>query len=363
MMAAMGKQLAGAFVVAAAVAAAVLPVPAAWVEEWFARIWFPPVQRLLTSASNAVPFAVFDALVLTVAGIALAAVVSVLRAPRGRRLATLGRRAWQGTILVAAAYLVFLATWGANYRRQPMTVTLDFDDERVTTAAVTALNTAALGELARLRPRLPAGTGGWPDADRVAVDLGPALESGTGLLGLPGPVRAGRPKHSLLDVYFTRAGVSGMTSPFFLETLIASNLLPFERPGVIAHEWGHLAGFARESEASFFGLLVCLHGNDAAQYSAWLDIFVRTLGARDREDRRAVLAALPEAVRADLDAMAARSERDQVRAVSLVAWRAYDTYLRSQRVESGVRNYGEVVRLLAGTRFEAGWRPALRTAR
>ena len=61
--------------------------------------------------------------------------------------------------------------------------------------------------------------------------------------------------------------------------------------------------------------------------------------------------------------MAARSERDQVRAVSLVAWRAYDTYLRAQRVESGVRNYGEVVRLLVGTRFEAGWRPALRTAR
>ncbi len=176
-------------------------------------------------------------------------------------------------------------------------------------------------------------------------------------------MRAGRPKHTLLDVYFTRAGVSGMTSPFFLETLIASNLLPFERPGVIAHEWGHLAGFARESEASFFGLLVCLHGNDAAQYSAWLDIFVRTLGARDRDDRRAVIAALPEAVRADLRAMAERSERDQVRAVSLVAWRAYDTYLRSQRVESGVRNYGEVVRLLAGTRFEAGWRPALRTAR
>jgi len=363
MMAAMGKQVAGVVVVAAAVAAAALPVPAAWVEEWFARVWFPPVQRLLTTASNAVPFAVLDALVLAAAALAVAAVVSVLRAPRGRRLATLGRRAWQGTVLVALAYLVFLATWGANYRRQPITVTLDFDDGRVTTAAVTALNTAALGELARLRPRLPAGTGGWPDADRVAADLGPALESGTRLLGLPGPVRAGRPKSTLLDVYFTRAGVSGMTSPFFLETLIASNLLPFERPSVIAHEWGHLAGFARESEASFFGLLVSLHGDDAAQYSAWLDIFVRTVGARDRDDRRAVIAALPGAVRADLDAMAERSERDQVRAVSLMAWRAYDTYLRSQRVESGVRNYGEVVRLLAGTRFEAGWRPALRPAR
>jgi hypothetical protein len=173
-------------------------------------------------------------------------------------------------------------------------------------------------------------------------------------------VRAGRPKSTLLDAYFTRAGVSGMTSPFFLETLIASNLLPFELPAVVAHEWGHLAGFARESDASFFGLVACLHANDAAQYSAWLDIFVRTLGARGREGRRSALSRLPDAVRADLEAMAARSERDQVRAVSRMAWRTYDTYLRSQRVESGVRNYGEVVRLLAGTRFEAGWRPVLR---
>jgi hypothetical protein len=346
--------------VAAAVAAALLPIPAAWVEQHFARGWFPPLQRGLTAASNAVPFAVIDALVVAAAGLVAAAVVSVLRAPGGRRLATLGRRACQCVVVAALAYLVFLATWGANYRRDPLTAVVDFDERRVTTPAVVALNDAALGELARLRPILPPELGDWPDRNRVAADLHPALETGTRMLGLPGPVRAGRPKQSLLDFYFTRAGVSGMTDPFFLETLVSSNLLPFEFPAVIAHEWGHLAGLARESDASFFGLLVCLHGNDAARYSAWLDIFVRTLGARDREDRRAAIAKLPEAVRADLRAMADRSARDQVRAISVMAWRTYDTYLRSQRVESGVRNYGEVVRLLAGTRFEAGWRPVLR---
>ena len=61
--------------------------------------------------------------------------------------------------------------------------------------------------------------------------------------------------------------------------------------------------------------------------------------------------------------MADRSARDEVRAVSLMAWHTYDAYLRSNRVESGVRNYGDVVRLLAGTRFAPGWRPVLRRAR
>ena len=358
MMAAMGKRIAGAVVVAAAAGAALVPVPQTWVEQHYARGWFPAVQPTLTGISNTVPFALLDVLIVSALAAAAWAVASVVRAPRGRRLAVLGRRAWQGLVAGALTYLVFLVAWGGNYRRQPITALVDFDDARVTRAAVLALNDAAIGELGRLRPRLPAGTSGWAGAAQAAAGLEPALDAGTGLLGLPGRVRGGRPKWTILDVYYTRAGVSGMTNPFLLETLVASNLLPFELPAVVAHEWGHLAGFARESDASFFGFLVCLQGSDAAQYSAWLDVFVRTLTARGPDDRRSVQARLPAAVRADLRAMAERSERDQVRAVSVMAWRTYDTYLRSQRVESGVRNYGELVRLLAGTRFENGWRPA-----
>ena len=360
MMAGMGGRTAGGLVVAAAVLAAFLPIPPAWVERHYARGWFPAVQRPLTSMSNAAPFALIDALIVAACLAGLFVIVSVVRARRGRRLALIAHRAWQCAAVASLTYLVFLATWGANYRRHPLTALVDYDEGRVTGAAVLALNEAAIGELGRLRPRLPAGAAGWADTAQTASHLLPALDTGTALLGLPGPVRAGRPKHTLLDLYFTRAGVSGMTDPFFLETLLASNLLPFELPAVIAHEWGHLAGFARESDASFFGLLVCLHGNDAARYSAWLDIFVKTFSARARDERRAIRARLPEAVRADLQAMADRSERDQVRAISLMAWRTYDTYLRSQRVESGVKNYGEVIRLLTGTRFEAGWRPVLR---
>jgi hypothetical protein len=266
-------------------------------------------------------------------------------------------------VAASIVYLWFIAAWGGNYRRHPVSEQVDFDATRATTEAVVALNETAIGELQRIRPGLPVAMGDWPDRHQTAVALAPALERGSALLGLPAPVVPGRPKATLLDAYFTRAGVSGMTDPFFLETLLASNLLPFEVPAVLAHEWGHLAGLARESDASFFGLVVCLRGDDAARYSAWLDIFGRTLAARSREDRRAAIARLPEGARADLRAMADRTARDQVRAVSEAAWRTYDGYLRSQRVQSGVRNYGEVVNLLAGTRFKEGWEPVLKPAR
>jgi len=61
--------------------------------------------------------------------------------------------------------------------------------------------------------------------------------------------------------------------------------------------------------------------------------------------------------------MAARSARDQVRLVRQTAWRTYDRYLRAQRVGSGLANYGEVVRLLAGLRFAPGWEPVARPGR
>ena len=47
-------------------------------------------------------------------------------------------------------------------------------------------------------------------------------------------------------------------------------------------------------------------------------------------------------------------------AVRQVARGAYDSYLRANRIEEGIANYGVVLQLLLGTRFEEGWKPRLR---
>ena len=54
-----------------------------------------------------------------------------------------------------------------------------------------------------------------------------------------------------------------MTNPFFLEVIINPDLLPFEQPFVLAHEWAHLAGYADESEANFVAWLTCVQGDAA----------------------------------------------------------------------------------------------------
>ena len=73
-----------------------------------------------------------------------------------------------------------------------------------------------------------------------------------------------------------------MTDPYFLETLVAGDLLPFEQPFVVAHEWSHLAGYADEGDANFVGWLTCLGGSDADHYSGWLLPLWRDRSGRQR---------------------------------------------------------------------------------
>jgi hypothetical protein len=347
-------------VVGLAVAAAVFPVPA-WVADgvYGARV-FPWLQWRLTGVTNLVPFAVLDVVLVAAVLWFVWGAVAVVRGGKGRRLATFWRWEWRYAVALAITYLAFLAAWGLNYQRLPLASGLDHASSRVTPESVRAFADVALAEVIRHRGAL--GDAPLRPEPRAAVAraLEPAFHETARLLGVPGPVRPGVPKLTLLDAHYTRAGVSGMTDPLFLETLLASNLLPHELPVVLAHEWGHLAGFARESDASFFGWLVCLRGDARAKYSAWLPMLLRALAALDRDVRRDLASRLPRAVRDDLDAARVRDERDLVRLVTNVSQKTYDQYLKANRVQSGIRNYGEVLELVVGTRFEDGWIPSRR---
>src|SRR6202011_5116481 len=161
-----------------------------------------------------------------------------------------------------------------------------------------------------------------------------------------------RPKRTLIGWYFRRAGVAGMTDPFFLETLIASDALPFERPFVVAHEWSHLAGVTDEGDANFVGWLACMRGGVTAQYSGWLFLYrelVATVGGRDRAALGASLGLGP---REDLRAIRERFAREVSPRLSAAGWRVYDSYLRANRVEAGTGSYADVVRLVLGVRIE-----------
>ena len=183
-----------------------------------------------------------------------------------------------------------------------------------------------------------------------------------GMLGSGRAAVPGRLKKTLFGTVFRWNGVDGMVNPFGLEVLANPDLLAFERPFVIAHEWAHLAGYADESEANFVGWLTCLGADVPSQYSGWLYLYWQIVGELPEERRDDIDDALDEGPRKHLAAIAERLRRGDWPLLRRASWAAYDKYLKANAVESGVRSYGEVITLILRARFEDGWRPVLRAA-
>jgi uncharacterized protein DUF3810 len=343
-----------AALITVALAAAFLPLPGPAVERLYSARAYAALQVRMTTLSNQVPFALLDVLIAVAVivwlGLAARDFVKLHSPGRAVFLAIARTIVWS-----AVAYLAFLVLWGFNYRRVRLVETLPFDAARVTPEAVAKVATIAVDRVNALYD--PARAEGWLASAAVDPALAGALDRALADIGRAHHVVPGRPKATLLDAYFRRAGVDGMTDPFFLETLVASNLLPFELPFVLAHEWGHLAGIADEGEANFVGWLACTRASPAAQYSGWLFLYGELVRAVPERERQPVAARLAPGPRADLRAIRERFLRHVNPRVSAAGWRVYDSYLKANRVEAGAASYAEVVRLVVGTRLPSGWEP------
>jgi hypothetical protein len=342
--------------VAAAIGAALVRLPPSMVERLYSAHLYTGVQPLLTSLSNLAPFALFDLLVAAVAVSWIALGAHDFVSVKGR-LRALVLIIWRSMVWSAALYLAFLSIWGLNYRRVRLVDALAADPALVTAAAVKEAAVRAAGQMNALHARAHAA--GWPAADAIDPELAVALERAVADVGRTQAVVPGRPKRTIFDWYFRRAGIDGMTDPFFLEILVSSDVLPFERPFVVAHEWSHLAGIADEGESNFIAWLTCLRSPQPAQYSGWLFIYSELLRAANG-DRAAIAATVAAGPRADLNAIRDRIARQVSPRVSAAGWRVYDSYLKANRVEAGAASYGEVVRLALGARLASGWQPLSR---
>ena len=333
-----------------ALAAALIPWPAAFVERVYWRTFYLKIQPVLTSLSNLLPIALLDVAVVILLGVLITVFIRGKRTG-GWATALTSTLTWLLTT-TAVIYLLFLITWGLNYRRVPLEAKLDFDRSRVSRDSAIRLATEATA-------RLNAGHARAHAQPFRAEALAAAMVDAQWTLGNTFTATTGHPKRSLFGYYFRTAAIDGMTVPVFLEIILNPDLLPVERPSVLGHEWAHLGGYADESEASFVAWIAGLRSGDpVAQYSAWLDAYRLAVNALPRSVR-AKLPPLAEGPRADLAAIAERYERTS-RVVRTAARGVYDQYLRANRIDEGIANYEVVLQLMLGASFDADWKPAMR---
>jgi len=340
-----------AALIAAALAAALfmVPISPAWIEGRYANGIYAVLADTFVPLANAAPFAVGDLLVALV-GLGFIG-FAIRRVRRGGRFAIVA--VLLGLVTLGGALGIwFQVAWGLNYRRVPIAYRVAYDGSRVTDAAVAAFARTIVDDLNRTAPAAHREMARAGDADTTVLerDFLPVVAR----LGDTYRVRVSAPKTSLvLDRWFQIAGIGGMFDPFAYETVLNSAFLPFERPFALAHEWGHVAGFTAEGDANLIAALTCLRSHDPLiRYSGLFWIYGYLPG--DVTARYAVSAL----VRADERAAQARFLRYYQPWIYSLQWRAYDVYLRANRVASGVRSYGEFTSLLVGTPRDAQGLPS-----
>lgn len=278
------------------------------------------------------PFSLGDLAVLVGVGLLVWRIVVQRRKP--------ARAALDVAAILGLYVFWFEAGWGWNYDRAPVETRLEYNAAAVTPAAMRALRTLAVAQINALAPAAHAGA-------RAPLDLR-VLQSAW----LPIVQRAGDhwtprtipPKPTLAGPFMDLNGTAGFINPLSLTVQSAPDLLWFERPFDIAHEWSHLAGFAREDEANYLAAITCVRSPDPAiRYSGWIALF----------ESLPSVAPYPKAtfttlVWSDFAAQRARNARHVNLTFAQWSWRTYNAYLKSNRIASGVANYNEITRLMLG---------------
>lgn len=240
---------------------------------------------------------------------------------------------------VLALYVVwFEAGWAWNYDRAPIETRVRYDAARVTPHALDALRAQAIREMNALAPAAHARAVEPLDLHALRVAWLPVVRRA----GDDWTPRVGAPKFTLAAPFMDANGTSGFVNPLSLTVQLAPDLLWFERPFDLAHEWSHLAAYAREDEANYIAALTCLRSHDpVVRYSGWMEVFLS-------------LPALPHYARStftplvwsDFASLRARNARHLNLTFARLSWRTYNVYLKSNRVAAGIESYDEVTRLL-----------------
>lgn len=317
------------------------------VEHWYGEGLYPHV----VAGFDALDFAGFSlAELFLVIGVAALPLVlkSALRGPTWReRAVRFATFVWVGAGVIL---FTFLALWGYNYARPPLSTKLGLEERAYEPRAVleagrrAARYTASLYR--ELRPthspsRLPTSF----------EELDADVDEGFRALALPGDTirtTTSVAKPLLSSELFSHLGISGLFIPFTGEPSINHLQPDVALPIVVAHEKAHQRGIGDEGEANFAAFLVCSRRGAPLylRYAAYLFATRYLLSEASyhlpEEELLEAWNLLGAGPTEDLIAIRNFWRRYQGPA-SEVAARVNDRYLRSVGVEEGVRSYSTVV--------------------
>ena len=262
------------------------------------------------------------------------------------------------TVLCVAAvgYFAFIAIWGINYYRLPLSDTIGYEVKESSTEELVELCNDLIIDANSLRAQLEEDENGvlvlpytkkelFQYVSDAYLEYGKSNESFSG--------RYSNPKSVLFSERMSYTEITGIYIPFTGEANVNVSIMPMSLASTAAHEAAHQRGIAREDEANFMSYLILRdYGDPYMQYSGTMLALIYSMNALASSNRDVfyeLVELYSNAVSRDL---VANNEfwRQYEGKVAEVAEEVNNAYLVSNNQDDGVKSYGRMVDLLLAER-------------
>ena len=321
-----------------------------WLTQWipalatiYSQTIYPLISYVLSFFSGLFPFAIGDLFIfLSITGVIVYPFYARLRK----------KLPWKKILLRDGEYLLwiyvwFYLAWGLNYSQKnfyerthiPYTAYTPDNFRSFTDGYIENLN-SSYTDITSVEKELVC-----RESVRVYNQIGDSL-------GVHRPFhQTPRAKTMLFTPLISMVGVTGSMGPFFCEFTLNGDLLPSQYPATYAHELAHLLGITSEAEANFYAYQVCTRSQvQAIRFSGYLSVLPHVLNNARWLMAEEEYAQLFRRIRPEIIGLAKKNSEYWMKkynpAIGRIQDRIYDLYLKGNKIESGRKNYSEVVGLL-----------------
>lgn len=308
--------------------------------EWYLLKIYPSIAALLSTVSALFPFSVYDIFIFIAVLYLLKLILFVL----------IKRTSFKSFIFSLVRFVTILIAWfyfgwGISYFRKDyysrtniQETTFNADILREFTSYFISQANNSYVEIEIM------------EKEDIRKEIEKAYKQVHEQLAINYPNGKRRIKKMVFESIFTKMGISGYFGPFFNEIHVNNYSLDFTYPFTLAHEMAHQFGIAKESEANLYAFIVCISSDDERiRYSAYASTIsyllndVRILMPDEYEE---VIKTINPRIIEDLQRNRQHWLSVRNETLSDAQDKAYDAYLKSNRISSGRENYSEVVGLL-----------------
>jgi len=307
-------------------------------ETVYSQTFYPIIAYVLSFLSKWVSFSVDDAFygLLVLFGIILLILTIFRKLKVGRFILLIFQT-------VAICYVLFYWFWGFNYFRSGLNERLQIPKSRADTVKFAYVFKYLITQTNESYCT-------YENTSHTAIDslVEASYKKNASFLKLKYPQGYRRPKSITLSAFFAKASIAGYYGPFFNEVHLNDSVLMVEYPQVLAHESAHQFGITSEAEANFYSWLVCSQSESAyLRYSADISMVSYFLSEAKRLHNFADLVhQINKPVMDDIRKIQDHWDKMRSEGIDKVAGKVNDAYLKTNKIEQGVKDYFGVVQFV-----------------